>query len=436
MASGSEYSYCSTYLDISNDSACLSANHKKKFSSEQALLYQDQEALHYILEDSGDRLCPLHLEKLKLFCLNHEHPVCPTCKETRTHQHHRFSSMGAVLPDLRGRLQRAVDILKDRLKGLNKSKGHFTTAAAHIRAQAQLTEMQIQAQFKRLYQFLQDEEAARIQALKEEELKKTQNMADKLDSITRDITTLTETIRVAEEQLKNNDSVFPFGYKDVVEQAYRCVLIDVPNLGANALLDQAKHVGNMTFDIWNNMKKEVHFSPVILDPNTAHPELMMSEDLCGVGQVTKLNLPQNPERFYYYKRVQGWEGWSQGPHSWIVQVPDDTYWVIGVVSQSVLSKGLILKGYWEIAVMNGNYKARTGFESCKELRVKRKVERVRVKLNFDTGRLSFYNADTKKRIHRFTHSFKEKLFPYFETHSNVKMKILPVSHIELKFAKQ
>ncbi|XP_055087511.1 zinc-binding protein A33-like [Periophthalmus magnuspinnatus] len=354
----------------------------------------------------------------------------------RAHKNHRFTSMHIALPNMRGKMQRALDILRGRLTGLNKSKDQFTTAAAHVRAQAQHTEMQIQAQFRRLHQFLQDEEAARLQAVREEESKKTQNIADKIAAITDNITTLTDTIRATEELLKASDSLFPLEYKETVDKASRCVLMNVPNLGAKALLDQAKHVGNMAFHVWNNMKKVVQFSPVILDPNTAHPDLMMSEDLCSVGQTRKLHLPQNPERFFYYTRVQGWEGWSQGGHSWIVQVPDDSYWVIGVVRESVLGKGLIVSGFWEIVVMNGKYKACAGYGTCKELNIKKKVEKVRVKLNFDTGRLSFYYAGTRKLIHRFTYAFQEKLFPYVETHNNVKLKILPVPKIDLNIEKQ
>lgn len=208
------------------------------------------------------------------------------------------------------------------------------------------------------------------------------------------------------------------------------MLIDVPKLGSKALLDQARHVGNMAFYIWNKMRKMVHFSPVILDPNTAHPELIMSEDLCSVGQTRRLNLPQNAERFNYNSRVLGWEGFSQGSHSWIVKVPDDSFWVIGVISESALGRDRILTGSWDICVTNGKYRAYTGSGGCKVLHVKRKVERVRVKLNFNKGKLSFYNADTKKVIYRFTHAFRGRLFPYFETRSDVKVKILPASNIE------
>ncbi|XP_042169429.1 E3 ubiquitin-protein ligase TRIM11-like, partial [Oncorhynchus tshawytscha] len=54
--------------------------------------------------------------------------------------------------------------------------------------------------------------------------------------------------------------------------------------------------------------------PVVLDPNTLHPDLILSEDLTRRGQ----NLPNNPERIYKYGAVLGSGMFESGHHCWEV----------------------------------------------------------------------------------------------------------------------
>uniref|UniRef100_A0A8D3BNS6 B30.2/SPRY domain-containing protein n=1 Tax=Scophthalmus maximus TaxID=52904 RepID=A0A8D3BNS6_SCOMX len=84
----------------------------------------------------------------------------------------------------------------------------------------------------------------------------------------------------------------------------------------------------------------VQLSPVILDPNTAHARLYLSDDLTTVRCGDTLQqLPDNPERHGRCPTVLGSEGFSSGKHSWEVEVGDHPDWNIGLTKQSVDRKG-------------------------------------------------------------------------------------------------
>ena len=77
-----------------------------------------------------------------------------------------------------------------------------------FQTQAQHTEKMIKKEFEKVHQFLRDEEAARIAALKEEEEQKSQMMKEKIEKMSREISSLSDTIRAIEEKMKADDITF------------------------------------------------------------------------------------------------------------------------------------------------------------------------------------------------------------------------------------
>ena len=77
-----------------------------------------------------------------------------------------------------------------------------------FQTQAQHTEEQIMKEFEKLHQFLRDEEAARIAELRREGTWKSDMMKEKIEKMGREISSLSDTIRAIEEEMRADDITF------------------------------------------------------------------------------------------------------------------------------------------------------------------------------------------------------------------------------------
>ncbi|XP_071339885.1 nuclear factor 7, brain-like [Trachinotus anak] len=364
-------------------------------------------------EKKVEVVCSKHLEEPKLFCENEKRAVCPVC-EFSHHPNHKVVPVEQAVSDLKEQLKSDLKSLQDKRNKYKQVEKTYNKVIQHSKKQLLSTEKQIRAEFNKLHQFLKEEEESRLAALREEEEQIGKTISREMKRIQEQISSLSDSICAAEEDLQKHNVPFLSSYKPTQTRARaQCSLSD-PQLLSGALTDVAKHLGNLSFRVWEKMKEKVHFSPVILDPNTAESCLHLSDDLTSVRNGdTKQQLPDNPERNTKYAKVLGSEGFSSGKHSWEVEVGDHPVWTVGLVKESVDRKGEIFVspeyGVWCLSQRSGKYTNVIG----ETVTVKKSLQRIRVQLDYDRGEVSFYNPEDMTHIYTLRDTFTEKLFPYF-----------------------
>uniref|UniRef100_A0A673IR97 Uncharacterized protein n=1 Tax=Sinocyclocheilus rhinocerous TaxID=307959 RepID=A0A673IR97_9TELE len=368
-------------------------------------------------------ICSLHSEKLKLFCLEDKQPVCLVCRDSQQHENHKFRPIGEVVSSYKEELNTALKSLQGKLKHKENIKGTIENIVLHIKSQADHTEHQIKQQFEKLHQFLRDEEEATITALREEEEQRKRMMKEKLEGINRHISALSHTIKDTEEMMKDNDVCFIKKFSVSMERVQ--ISQPDPQRPSGAFIQVPRYLGNLPFRVWKKMQDIVQHTPVILDPNTANPFLVLSDDLTSVRySEDNQPLPDNPERFDSYPCVLGSEGFNSGTHCWDVEVKESRYWSLGVTTASKQRKGwkFLYTDVW--SVWYDPFQFVSVFQPNTTFPVKQKLERVRVYLDYDGGTVSFSDPVTNTHLHTFTTSFTDTVFPFFG--SIFHLRILPL----------
>ncbi|XP_028255728.1 E3 ubiquitin-protein ligase TRIM21-like [Parambassis ranga] len=156
---------------------------------------------------------------------------------------------------------------------------------------------------------------------------------------------------------------------------------------------------------------------ITLNRNSAHPNLILSEDGKQVHDSDlRQQLPYDRRRFTTCVSVLGEQGFSSGRFYFEVQVRGKTAWTLGVAAESIERKGEINvapdDGFWTIRLRNrDDYTALNNH--LLYLTLSQQLYKVGVFVDYEGGLVSFYNADTADQLYSFTGChFTEKLFPY------------------------
>ncbi|XP_016117495.1 E3 ubiquitin-protein ligase TRIM39-like [Sinocyclocheilus grahami] len=358
-----------------------------------------------------DYICQKHERPLELFCRDDQTIVCLCCTDG-DHKNHNTVS----LEETQLMIQDTQQMIQDRIKKIQDIKH-----SAEVRKRS--TKREKAARVELFTDLIRSIERCQTELLEtmEEQQKAAENQEQELiEELEQEITEL-KMRNTQLEQLSRTEDLIPI-YSSLCSprNSRNWPEISVDTHESLETLKTALTQLKETIEL----KWMQHYAvDVTLDPDTAHPKLILSDDGKQVrhGDIRQ-KLPDKPERFDTYISVLGKEGFSSGRFYFEVQVKGKTDWDLGVARESIDRKGDIpltpSNGYWTVVLRNGDeYKACAGPSVSLSLRVK--PQRVGVFVDYEEGLVSFYDVESRSHIYSFTaQSFTGKLYPYFSPYFN------------------
>ncbi|XP_066446354.1 E3 ubiquitin/ISG15 ligase TRIM25-like [Eleutherodactylus coqui] len=402
---------------------------------EKHLRIHSKSAEHVLCEPSAnleDRKCSVHKKILEYYCTEDAACICVTCSLAGEHRGHRVEMLDEASEKKKERMRNVLQQLttrreetEERVRSLEerRRKDHdkATTEAERVTALCRDIRRQLDDLEKRVLSEISRQEkeesllsSTLIQKLEiqKDELSRKMRHMEELCNMTDPLTVLQEPDTGDLCDLQDT------GGHDGGEEETRGhdkPLHDVDDLNVAAISGTLYTLCNIIRCIRRGIYVE-GLADILLDVSIAGNYIHISDDLkAATGTQENQNRPETAERFQDYQ-VMSRRGFSSGRHYWDVEGSISEEWRVGMCYPSIDRRGQqssigennkswCLRKYW----FNNQYSV---IHDSKEIRLTDNIinSRVRICLDYEAGRLTFYElCDPIRHLHTFTASFTEPL---------------------------
>uniref|UniRef100_A0A671PQD9 E3 ubiquitin-protein ligase TRIM39-like n=1 Tax=Sinocyclocheilus anshuiensis TaxID=1608454 RepID=A0A671PQD9_9TELE len=365
------------------------------------------------VENLEDYVCRKHERPLELFCRDDQTCVCLFCTEGD----HRTHNTVPIEEESRKKKIQLVQTQTDVQQIIQNRMKKIEEIQHSVELRKRNTEEEKSASVELFTDLIRSIERCQSELLKITELKITE--------LKRRNTEL--------EQLSHTDDhlhllqMFSSLYSHVHTKNWTEISIDCDvNVYSlkNVLIQLEKTLDGTLNKKFCQSGMLISNTDVTLDPDTANPYLILSDDGKQVsdGDI-KQDVPENPKRFDDCSCVLAKQGFSSGRFYYEVQVKGKTEWSLGVARECINRKGTITltpeDGFWTVILRNENQ-----YTACDNppvsFSLRETPEKVGVFVDYEEGLVSFYDVESSSHIYSLTgQTFTDKLYPYFNPcHNN------------------
>lgn len=374
-----------------------------------------------------DRMCKKHERLLEMFCRDEQKCVCQFCTETE-HKDHRAVTIEDESGERKVQMKKTEadfqQMIQERLKKVEEIKSCLKLST--VSAEKEL--MESDRLFKSLIRSIEERQSEVNAEIKEQQRAAERRAEELVTELQQEITELQRRNSELEELSGSEDHLHllqrfpsvtsPPPTKPWTEISVHPELCVGTTRRALSTLDDAlkKELDTLKKEEMKRMQK--YAADVVLDPHTAHPNIVLSADGKQAGRGELLHIvPDNPQRFDPVICVLGKRGFLSGRSYFQVTVGQKTFWDLGVVRESINRKGMITSkpenGYWTVRLRNGTeYRALDSPSVL--LTLEHKPQTVGVFTDYEGGAVSFFDVENRAHIYTFTGClFSERIFPFF-----------------------
>ncbi|XP_006834576.1 PREDICTED: probable E3 ubiquitin-protein ligase TRIML2 [Chrysochloris asiatica] len=375
-----------------------------------------------------DYYCEKHLEP-RLFCDDDQIALCVKCTPIEEHKHHMVYGLEETAENYRNLLEEILNMLRKKLETARSMFAEEQERMVMVQEEEQNFKAMIESEYRMRFRLLNEENLLRRQGcllnfqMKDANVNQLSRIATELEE--KSIEAVQRLNNLARQNMRKLKESEGWLFEQICSlQALTAELekkCEQPTLAllqnarsslerSESLLIQCLEPVRITelslSQIITGMSKTLRVLQryITLDPETAHPCLVVSEDLRSVrfGNGHQ-NVPGNPWNFDFSATVLGMESFTSGRHYWVVDVENATNWQLGIYMNSASRRSDIPNTCGDKILltrsMMGTDSTLWIFPHLKRVFCREQIRKVGIFLDYEYGELAFYNVTQRALIY-------------------------------------